>query len=40
MYSPNTIENSQTDRAPTKINKKGAVANVRILVEPGILKDI
>ena len=28
MYTPGTIANSQTDRTPTKINKKGVVAKV------------
>ena len=37
MYSPDIIENSQTDRTPTKINKNGAVSKVRILVEIEIL---
>ena len=37
MYTPGTIVNLQTDRAPTKINKNGAVAKVRILVKLGIL---
>ena len=41
MYTPDTIANSQTDRqtqrTPTNINKNGAVATVRILVELGIL---
>ena len=30
MYTPGTIADSQTERAPTKINKNGAVAKVRI----------
>ena len=33
MYTPGTIANLQTDRTPTKINKNGAVAKVRILVD-------
>ena len=37
MYTPGTIANPQTDMAPTKINKNGAVAKVKILVELGIL---
>ena len=37
MYTPGTIENSQTNRVPTKINKNDAVTKVRILVELGIL---
>ena len=37
MYNPGTIANSQTDRTATKINKNGAVAKVRTLVELGIL---
>ena len=37
IYTPGTIGNSQTDRAPTEINKNGAVVKVRILVELGIL---
>ena len=40
MYTPSTIANSETDRMPTKINKNGAVAKVRILVELGILYGI
>ena len=40
IYTPGTIANSQTDRAPTEINKKGAVAKVKILVELGILKTL
>ena len=40
MYTPGTMANSQTDRTPTKINKNGAVAKVRLLVELGILKGI
>ena len=31
MYTPDTIANSQ--RIPIKINKNGAIAKVRILVE-------
>ena len=30
LYTPGTIADSQTERAPTKINKNGAVAKVRI----------
>ena len=37
MYTPGTIANPQTHRAPTKINKNGAVVKVIILVELGIL---
>ena len=37
IYTPGTIANSQTDQAPTEINKNGAVAKVRILVELGML---
>ena len=37
IYTPGTIKNSQTDRAPTEINKNGAVVKVRILVGLGIL---
>ena len=37
IYIPGTIVNSQTDRAPTEINKYGAAVKVRILVELGIL---
>ena len=40
MHTPGTIANSQTDRAPTKINEVGAVVKVTILVQLGILKDI
>ena len=36
IYTPCTIENSQIDRAPTEINKIGAVVKVRISVELGI----
>ena len=35
MYTPGTIANSQW--TPTKINRSGAVAKVRILVEQVIL---
>ena len=35
MYTPGTIANSQ--RLPTKINKNGAFAKVRILVKQVIL---
>ena len=37
MYTPGTIANSQIDSAPSKINKNGAVAKTRVLVELGIL---
>ena len=37
MYIPGTIANSQTDRVPTKINRNGAVAKLRILLELGKL---
>ena len=37
IYAPGTIANSQTDRAPTEINKNGAVVKVTILVELGML---
>ena len=37
IYIPGIIANSQTDRAPTKINKNVAIVKVRILVELGIL---
>ena len=37
MHTPGTIANSQTDRAPTEINKVGAVVKVTILVQLGIL---
>ena len=37
MYTPGTIADSKTDRMPTEINKNGAVAKVRSLVELGIL---
>ena len=37
IYVPGAIAISQTDRAPTKINKNVAVVKVRILVELGIL---
>ena len=40
MYTPGTIANLQTDRAPNKINKNGAVTKIRILLELGILKAI
>ena len=32
-----TMANSQTDRTPTEIDKNGAVAKVKILLELGIL---
>ena len=35
MYIPGTIANSQ--RTPTKINKNGGIAKVRVLVEQDIL---
>ena len=35
MYTRGTIENSQ--RTPTKINKNGAIAKIRIVVKQGIL---
>ena len=38
MYRPITIANSQ--RPPTKINKKGTISKVRILVEQVILEGI
>ena len=38
MYMPGTIANSQ--RLPTKINKNGAFAKVRILVKQAILQGI
>ena len=38
MYTPGTIVNLQ--RTPTKINKNGAIAKVRILVEQVILQGI
>ena len=38
MYTPDIIANSQ--RTPTKINKNGAIAKVRILVEQVILEGI
>ena len=34
-HTPGTIENSQTDRAPTEINKNGVFVKVNILVELG-----
>ena len=36
IYIPGAIENSQTDRAPTKIDQNVAVVKVVILVELGI----
>ena len=38
MYTPGIMANSQ--RKPTKINKNGAIAKVRILVEQVKLEDI
>ena len=40
MYTPGTIANLQTDWAPTKKNKNGAVVKVRILVKIGILYEM
>ena len=40
MYTPSTIANLQTDRAPNKINKNGAVTKMKILLKLGILKGI
>ena len=40
MCTPGTIASWQTNKAPTKIIKNGAVVKVRILVELGILQDI
>ena len=37
IHTPGTIENSQTDRTSTEINKNGGFAKVRILVELWIL---
>ena len=37
IYTPGTIANLLRDKALTKINKNGAVARLRILVELGIL---
>ena len=37
IYTLGTIANSQTDMAPTEINKNGAFVKVRILLELGIL---
>ena len=37
MYTPGTIASLQRDRVPSKIDKNGAVAKVRILVELEIL---
>ena len=37
IYTPGTMGNSQTDRAPTEINKNGSVVKIRVLVEQGIL---
>ena len=33
ISSPGTIANSQADRAPTEINRNGAVVKVRTLVD-------
>ena len=38
MYTPDTIANVQ--RTPTKINKNGAFAKVKILVEQMILSGV
>ena len=38
MYTPGTIANLK--RVPTKINKNGAIAKGRVLVEQVILEDI
>ena len=40
MYTTGTIANSQTDRTPTKLNKNGAAAKVRLLMDLGILQGI
>ena len=37
IYTLGTMANSQTGRAPTEIDKNGAVVKVRILLELGIL---
>ena len=37
IYTPGTIVNSQTNSAPTEINKNEAAVKVGILVELGIL---
>ena len=37
IYTLGTMANSQTGRAPTEIDKNGAVVKVRILLEPGML---
>ena len=37
IYTLGTMEDSQTDRAPTKIDKNGAAAKVKVLLELGIL---
>ena len=39
IYTLGTIANPQTDRAPTEINKNGAVVKSRISVELGILQE-
>ena len=39
-YTHHSNHSKFTYRAPTEINKKGAVAKVRILVELGILKTL
>ena len=38
-YTLGTMANPQTDRAPTEINKNGAVVKSRISVELGILQE-
>ena len=38
MYTRGTVANSQ--QTPTKVNKNGAIAKVRILLEQLILEDI
>ena len=37
IYTLGTMANPQTDRTPTEIDKNGAVAKVKILLELGIL---
>ena len=39
IHTLGTMANPQTDRAPTEINKNGAVVKSRISVELGILKE-
>ena len=39
IYTSGTLANSQTGRAPTKINKNVTIVKVRILVELRILLD-